>query len=165
MRPRAFLLVAVAVAAALAAAQLAGAGPRGTSADLSLTMAATSAAVGAPLTFTITVRNASAHAAGKVVVTDELPSLSRPGSSVPSQGSCNHLRSMRCALGTLGAGAEATVEIILTPFEQGPLQNTASVASATADPNPSNNTATSTATVGPRPGGPPAGSVRIVPHG
>src|SRR5262249_11744061 len=56
-------------------------------------------------------------------------------------------------LGTLAPGATATVTLVVT-LPAGQVGNTATVASATFDPNPGNNTATAVVTVTPAPPGP-----------
>ena len=66
-----------------------------------------------------------------------------------SQGSCSQTATaVSCQLGTLGAGATATVSITLqAPSTVPVVMDTATVGSALVDPNPSNNSATVQTTV------------------
>jgi uncharacterized repeat protein (TIGR01451 family) len=115
-------------------------------ADVSIRKAATPnpATVGSTVTFTMVVSNAGPSDARGVVVTDALPAgLRLAGAQAP--GSCSPLgRTVICNVGTLGAGASATVSIsavVLSSALPGPLQNTVTVQTETADRNPGNNAA------------------------
>ena len=75
-----------------------------------------------------------------VVVTDFLP----PGATLltqsASQGSCTaNGNSLSCSVGTLAAGAIATVRIVIAPIALGTITNTAVVTATELDPDPSNN--------------------------
>ena len=123
------------------------------SADLSITKTAapSPATVGVPLTFTITVASAanSTTTATNVTVTDVLAASLTFGSATASQGSCTlgAANTLTCNLGSLVAGASATVSVQVTPTATGPLANTATVAADQADPNTANNSATANVTV------------------
>jgi len=105
--------------------------------------------VGQELTYTIAVSNpaSSTSTASNVVVTDTLPGSMTFGSATASQGSCTGTATVSCQLGTLAAGASATVTIKVTPTTGGPVTNTASLSSSTIDPDTSNNSATAETTV------------------
>ena len=95
------------------------------------------------VTFTLRVFNAGPAAAERVVITDALPrELSRAVYSV------DHGRTWRAwggclAVGTLAAGASASILVagLVGACAGSCICNTACVSSATADPNPSDNTA------------------------
>jgi uncharacterized repeat protein (TIGR01451 family) len=124
--------VAVAVSD-LSISKTAGAGPFGT---------------GNPVAYTIAVANAGPDAATGIVVTDVLPAGTTFSSATPSQGSCIGTTTVTCTLGTLASGASATIALTVTlPPNAGPVSNTATVTSATADPNPANNSSTATINV------------------
>jgi len=66
--------------------------------------------------------------------------------STLARGGC--LETVTCSLGTLASGASATVTIEVKPTSKGTAINTATVsATAPADPNTANNSATATTTV------------------
>jgi uncharacterized repeat protein (TIGR01451 family) len=118
---------------------------------------------GNQLTFTIEVRNDGPDPATNVTVTDDLSSSDFDLiSSTPSQGNCTTQggQKVSCNLGTVESGATATVTILVTAKKAGTVSNTASVTSDVADPQPANNTATSTTSVqgAPPPGQKPKGS-------
>ena len=100
--------------------------------------------VGGTVTFSMVVSNAGPSDARGLVVTDPLPAgLRLAGAQAP--GSCAPLgRTVICNVGTLGAGASATVSIsavVLSSALPGPLVNRVTVQSETADRNPGNNSA------------------------
>lgn len=114
--------------------------------DLSITKKAKSAGQD-DFIFTITVKNNGTIAAENVVVTD---SLSRYFELESYSGSCSGERTIRCKIGTLGAGKSATVTIrvdVEPDNFKGSIKNTASVSSKTKDPNLKNNSSSVTVTV------------------
>ena len=120
-----------------------------TSADLSVTKtgAPTPVIAGQTVVWTVTVTNAGPSAAAGVTVVDDLP----PGVTLVPPPGCTGTTQLTCAIGTIGAGASATVTITATvapDLEGGSrLVNTAAATSSTPDPTTSNNTATSTTPV------------------
>ncbi len=114
----------------------------GVSADLSIAKTGPPNAIpGTDLVYTIVVTNNGPSDAAGVSVADTTPSGL---TFVSNSGAC--VTPYPCALGTLPAGATRT---ITTTFavpvgysSPDPIQNTATVSSTTADPSPSNNTAT-----------------------
>ena len=117
------------------------------SADLSLTKTtgATTTTTGSTVSYTITVANAGPSTATNVVVIDPLPAGLQFVSATPSQGSCSGTTTVTCTLGNLLSGANATITLqALVTATSGTIANTATVSSATSDPNGGNNGGTST---------------------
>ncbi len=118
-------------------------------ADLSITKADSVDPViaGTQLTYTIDVSNAGPSTAVNVVVTDNLPA----GVSLVSTSGCAEDPSgaPTCSLGDIAGGGSASYTITVDVDEDftGTLSNTASVTSATNDPNTGNNSATETTVV------------------
>ena len=106
---------------------------------------------GDPVSFTLTVQDNGPSTAVDTVVTDPVnPAVLAP-SAASSAGTCA-LRSgvATCELGSLKPGATPvtiTVSGTLDPIFLGALSNTATITSATADPDLANNAATVTAPV------------------
>jgi uncharacterized repeat protein (TIGR01451 family) len=118
-------------------------------ADLAITKSAGAGpfAAGGNVNYTITVTNNGPSTATGVTVVDTLPAGSTFVSSTPSQGSCSGTGPVTCNLGTLTNGGTATIALVVTTSTTpGMVTNTATVSSAVSDPNPANNTATSTVT-------------------
>ena len=118
------------------------------SADVAITKSASPSpfSAGQAASYTLTATNNGPSYAQAVTVTDTLPSGLTFSGAVPSQGSpCTQATgTVSCNLGTLPAGARATVTINVTvdASTSGTVTNTATVASTTPDPDLSNNTAT-----------------------
>jgi uncharacterized repeat protein (TIGR01451 family) len=113
---------------------------------------------GLPLTYTIVVTNGGPNTATAVTVTDVLPAGTTFQSATPG-GACSGTTTITCNAGTLTNGASATFTLTVTlPSTPGPVTNTASVTAAatSSDPNPANNSASSTITVI------PAGSIPAI---
>jgi uncharacterized repeat protein (TIGR01451 family) len=103
-------------------------------------------AVGANVTFTITTQNLGADPATSVVVTDVLPAGLTFVSASPSQGTYTAGTGL-WNLGALAFGATATLQITVTVTGSTAVTNTANRTSTTpADPNPANDSASSTVT-------------------
>lgn len=107
-------------------------------------------AIGDQATYTVTVRNTSATTAATAVTLAD--TLTGAGgtllSAVPSRGSCtNTATSASCTLGTLAAGASATVTVVAEPRSTGTLSDTATADAAETDPVPGNDRATANTTV------------------
>lgn len=121
------------------------------SADLSVNKSASAASVpaGQQVVYTVVVTNAGPIAAQDVVLFDGTPSGTTFVSATTSNGSCETpppggTGAITCSLGTLAAGATATVTIRVT-IDAPPgltIVNTAFVTSSTPDPNLDNNTDT-----------------------
>jgi uncharacterized repeat protein (TIGR01451 family) len=92
--------------------------------------------------FTIVVTNNGPNAASAVTMTDALPPSLSFVSATPTQGTCSGTTTVTCSLGTLTANTSAIITIVAKAIAVGPSANTATVSSASADPNPANNTAT-----------------------
>jgi hypothetical protein len=94
--------------------------------------------------FTITVKNNSSIAAEDVIMTDLLSRRFELEYAKPkTQGvKCSGERTVKCKIGTLGAGKSATIEIRVDVEPDnfiGSIKNTATVSSKTKDPKSSNN--------------------------
>lgn len=90
-----------------------------------------------PITYTLNVANNGPDAAGEVTLVDG----PLRGTAAPSQGHCSSGAPMVCYLGSLAAGARATVTLTLPPRSIGTprVYNAARVNAAPVDPNPANN--------------------------
>ncbi|PPK63070.1 DUF11 domain-containing protein [Actinokineospora auranticolor] len=121
--------------------------------DLGLTKTAVPAPVvaGAPLAYSLTVTNRGPSDAGAVVVSDPLPAGLTVTGVQSTSGTCTTVgRTVSCALGTVANGGTASVTITAdTPgtVPAAGFSNTATVTSASTDPNPGDNTATHLANV------------------
>jgi uncharacterized repeat protein (TIGR01451 family) len=95
--------------------------------------------VGQTLTYTVTVSNAGPSTAVSVTVTDPLPPTVDFLSASATQGTCEELAGLvACDVGDLEAGAGTTIEIEVRPDTAEDISNTATVASSTTDPDPTN---------------------------
>ena len=127
------------------------------SADLSVTKtdAFDPAAGGINFNYTITVTNAGPSPAASVSLSDTLPAgttfvaLSSPGGwscTTPAVGAGG---TVTCTNPSLAVGSAVfTLTVAIAPSTTGTISNTATVSSATADPNPANNSATETTLIG-----------------
>jgi uncharacterized repeat protein (TIGR01451 family) len=123
-------------------------------ADLSLTKTDSPDPIvaGQVLTYTLTARNAGPSNATNATVTDTLPAGVTFQSATPSQGAaCTRPSAtvVRCNLGGLASGSQATITIKVKPQNAGTITNSASVAAAETDPSTQNNAASATTTVNP----------------
>lgn len=122
-------------------------------ADLGLTQTVSTNAVylGANVTYTFTITNTGPSAAAVVLLSDVFPANVSYKSASASQGSVTHSGSslVTANLGSLPAGSNATVTVVMTANSVGSITNTATVSSSTADPNAGNNSASTVLTVNP----------------
>lgn len=97
--------------------------------------------------YLITVQNAGPSDAVNVVITDELPP-SKSGSYVSDDGGCTLSgTTLTCPGFTLAAGSTRNLQVkFFVQGSKGTIQATATVTSATPDPNTANNSATRTVT-------------------
>ncbi len=118
------------------------------SADLSITKVAvgvpTPVLVGSTFSYQLTVNNAGPSTATAVVVTDVLP----PTLDLVSNdcGAVYVDPTLTWTIGTLAPGATVVCNLNVVVATLGPIVNTASLSSATSDPNGANNASTSTLT-------------------
>src|SRR5207302_268915 len=106
---------------------------------------------GGTLTYTLTVSNAGPSTSSNVTVTDTLS----PGVTFQSASgtgwSCSQasgtVTCTRASLAPTGSTSSTITILVTAPNEGGTITNTASVSSATPDPNPANNSATEQTTV------------------
>lgn len=117
---------------------------------IALTDAPDPVKLGATLVYTQTVRNLGTATAPGVATTQILPRGAAWLGATPSQGSCTGGTTVRCSLGTLAAGASATVSVMVQPKLRGTLNGTASASTTATDTDPANNSATASTTVGRR---------------
>ena len=116
--------------------------------DLSITKTGPSLAQsGNTITYSIVVSNSGPAADTNVTVNDPLPAGETLVSATPSQGSC--IGTVTCNLGTIASGGSATVAIVVrvTAACGATVTNTATVNGALPDPNPANNTSSTSAFV------------------
>jgi uncharacterized repeat protein (TIGR01451 family) len=115
-----------------------------TAADLAVTktVSASAAPSGGEITFDVVVTNAGPSPAAGVTLTDTLPAGTYTDvTATTTQGSCT--TAVVCSIGTMAAGATVTVSITATvTANDTTITNIASIASGTADPVASDNTAT-----------------------
>ncbi len=110
----------------------------GTSRDVQISVTPTtpSPAAGSPVTFNITVTNASsAGSAANVKLFTDLALTA----ITPSAGSCTLTPTVSCTFGTMGANASVTATATYTYPSPGIYQNSFSVHTDDDDPNPANN--------------------------
>jgi len=135
----------------------------------------TVAGAGEIITYMLTVTNAGPGSANDVVVTDFLPAEMRNMVITPSQGSCNTgvpgdaSRPLVCNLGTVPAGASATVDIdaqIIPTLPGGStIFNDVQVTSSTSDPNNGDNVDTVSTSVNQTCTTKPAPPTLLTPNG
>jgi uncharacterized repeat protein (TIGR01451 family) len=116
-------------------------------ADLALSMTATPTPVflSSTLTYTIQVQNLGQANAAAVQVVDTIPATTTfVSANAPAGWACSGTTTVTCSLtGTMAQGGAATITITVTsPSTAGPISNTATVSSSTADPVAANNSAT-----------------------
>ncbi len=122
----------------------------GASADLAVTKTVGGTVeAGSQATYTITVTNNGPSNATNVVVTDVLPSGMSFASATPTQSSVVGQLVTWPTIGTLASGSSQiyTLTVNVSAGASGTLDNTASAASPTSDPNGSNNSAVQSSTV------------------
>jgi uncharacterized repeat protein (TIGR01451 family) len=123
-----------------------------TSADLEVSQSASPVFGMGPLTFTVTVANHGPDDAVRVFLTDTPPGVFLL-SATASQGTLTTgprgTGSVYVELGTIPAGAQATLTLATSQNLSGPSINTATVIAATADPDPDNNVSMFAATITP----------------
>jgi uncharacterized repeat protein (TIGR01451 family) len=140
----------VAATQCLSAAQLALVTNFAPPVDLSITKTTASASVtsGNPISYTLAVSNLSVSPATAVSVSDTLPVGAGFISASGTGWTCGIASNVvTCTLPTLNTGSATPITLSITaPIAGSPstLANTASVSSAASDPNPANNSSTST---------------------
>ena len=104
---------------------------------------------GETLTYTLTVSNKGADTASLVTLMDMLPSGVMFLNAIPSQGTCSPPvgNDISCNLFSMAKDDVVTVVISVIPPSEGTLINNANVSSPEADPNLSDNSASTTTTV------------------
>jgi uncharacterized repeat protein (TIGR01451 family) len=110
--------------------------------DLAITKKAndTSASVGQPVRYTITVANVGAATAPAVKLTDTLNAPVKLVSARTTAGSCTKRIPLRCSLGAIPAGGNVTITVVAQPGRARCRQrNAASTTGAGTDANPANN--------------------------
>jgi len=144
--------LAIAVLAVAALALLARPASAVGSVDLSVSIgdSADPVQVGAPLTLQFTVTNNSGSDATLTKLKATLATSLVVDSITPSQGSCTQqVNKVKCDLGTIPGGTQATVDVDVTPHRTGTLTDTANVTATQFDPDTSNNDASEKTSVVP----------------
>ena len=107
-------------------------------------------AVGANVTYTITVTNNGPESADDVRLSDPIPAGMTFVSATPSQGTCTGTALVSCTLGAIASGSSATLTVVVTNNSSGTKANVVTVSNVNGteyDPNPTNNVATAVTTV------------------
>jgi uncharacterized repeat protein (TIGR01451 family) len=116
--------------------------------DLKITKTASTDTVhpGGQVSYELVVQNLGPGEASRVTVEDPTPTGLVLHDATPSQGHCTLGPPLRCELGKLVAKGEALIQVTATvaAHASGSIVNTATVWNDRVDPNPANNTATST---------------------
>jgi uncharacterized repeat protein (TIGR01451 family) len=119
-------------------------GPVPGAADLALGMTASALTNVATsnLTYTITVTNFGPSSAANVVVVDTLPGGAALVSASPTQGTVTNAGGLvTWSVGSLAKDATAKLTLVVQTGAAGTITNSATVTTATADPNPDDDTA------------------------
>lgn len=123
-------------------------------ADLSITNVGSPNPVvsGRQLTYTIKATNTGGQTATSVKVADPLPASAHFNSVSTTHGTCTGPATpkggtVKCSVGSLGAGNSATITIVVTATTPGTLTNTASVTAPEITTPDSDDSATATTTV------------------
>jgi uncharacterized repeat protein (TIGR01451 family) len=103
----------------------------------------------AMLTYTVDVANAGPDPAENVVLTDDIPGGVEFLTASATAGTCERQGGrVVCALGTIASGASVTATIeVRVKKKKGTIENSASIASDTADPNSANDSDAQTTTI------------------
>jgi uncharacterized repeat protein (TIGR01451 family) len=96
------------------------------------------------ITWTIVVTNNGPSAATGVTIADPMPAGNTFVSASTTQGSCTGGAILNCNIGTMAAGASATITLVTTPSTVGAQTNTVTVAGNRPETNTGNNSATAT---------------------
>ncbi len=123
-------------------------------------LSAASVPLGGTLTETIIVNNHGPGAATGLDLTGALNGAAQVLALAPGAASCTSTLPLHCTVGSLPAGATATVELVLRPLRAGRLTDAAEVSADQPETTYANNVATVSATVVRRT---TAGAVQIVP--
>ncbi len=107
-------------------------------ADIAVTMSVSGTT---ELAFTIVVSNRGPGPAPEVALTDALPAGAELDAVRTTAGTCSRGATVTCGLKSLASGATVTVTISARRYRAGVIENSASVTSATPDPNQVNNSA------------------------
>lgn len=118
-------------------------------ADLGVSMSSSSSTIKrlSEFTYVINIRNDGPGNAANITATDSLPSSMSLVSTHSSQGSCSGTTTIRCNLGTIANGRNATVNIVVQPRVRGTFSNSVSVSSTNPDSHITNNRSAVTVTV------------------
>lgn len=107
---------------------------------------------GDPIVYTLTYQNLGPSDATGAQVIDTLPAGVSFVSATPDQGTCIEASgSVSCNVGAMSAGDSGQISIVVdvpTDASEGTLSNTATISSDIVDPEPSNDSATESTTVG-----------------
>ncbi len=113
--------------------------------DIAIVKTGTVSADRTSITYQIVVANNGPNPASSVAVSDTLSSKVVYSSVSTTLGTCAHASSTRlvsCSLGSISPSQTATITLVVGSLKNGPIDNTATVSSATPDTNMSNNSST-----------------------
>ncbi|BAP54557.1 conserved repeat protein [Thioploca ingrica] len=103
--------------------------------------------VGDNVAYTLTLTNNGPHQATGILLTEQLPENINLMSSSPSQGQClTAEKQLQCTLGSLKAGSNLTLSLVVATSEPGELSQTMTVIANEFDPTPVNVTETTQVT-------------------
>ena len=110
---------------------------------ISKAASATNALPQSNVTYTIVVTNDGPSTSVDTVVTDVLPPGSTLISSTSTQGGCSGTATVTCTVGEIAPGGTATIQLLVRlPATTGTVSNTATVAAANAETDPTDNAST-----------------------
>jgi uncharacterized repeat protein (TIGR01451 family) len=112
---------------------------------------APAAAVGGPLSWTVTVRNLGTVGAESVTITAPAPLLANALTASTAAGSCTVVGALACNLGTLPVGAVATVQVTAVAAAPGDSSLVVTAATTTLESHLADNVAIGTVSIAPPP--------------
>jgi uncharacterized repeat protein (TIGR01451 family) len=107
-----------------------------------------SVAVGATVTYSVTVKNNGSAAAGSVTLGDVVPTGMTLVSAGTKKIKCSGTGTVSCDLGRLKSHDSTSVSVSARANVAGTMTDVANASSSTPDSNPANNTASVTTNVG-----------------
>lgn len=124
--------------------------PPAVDAAISLTATPPAVAVGGQISYAIVVTRPSfaAPIVYDIVVTADLPAGVTLVSAIPERGSCSGTTTLACRLGNLDSFTSVALAVVVTPAAAGDITNAFALGARSFDPNPANDSAAASTTVG-----------------